>query len=104
MISLPWPLERVGRRAYGKVHRHGAKSWHTPMVRIGRDWASAAIAERWPTWQSSLEPAACTPDMARWLQASIAQTANALAAWTDRIAAGHDAPAPTVQDIGWWVP
>jgi hypothetical protein len=82
----------------------GAKSWHTPMVRIGRDWASAAIAERWPTWQPSLEPAACTPDMARWLQASIAQTANALAAWTDRMAAGQDAPAPPVQDIGWWVP
>jgi hypothetical protein len=82
----------------------GAKSWHTPMVRIGRDWASAAIGERWPTWQPSLEPAACTPDMARWLQASIAQTANALAAWTDRMAAGQDAPAPPVQDIGWWVP
>ena len=81
-----------------------AKSWHTPMVRIGRDWASSALAERWPNWQPSLEPAACTPDMARWLQASIAQTANALAAWTDRMAAGQDASAPPVQDIGWWVP
>jgi len=82
----------------------GANSWHTPMVRIGRDWASGAIAERWPTWQPSLEPAACTPDIARWLQSSMAQTAASLAAWTDRMAAGQDAPAPPVQDIGWWVP
>ena len=82
----------------------GANSWHTPLVRVGREWACGALVERWPTWQPSLEAAACTPVMARWLQASIAQTANALAAWTDRLAAGEDAPAPPVQDIGWWVP
>ena len=82
----------------------GANSWHAPMTRVGRDWASAAITERWPTWQPSLEPATCTPDIARWLQASISQTATSLAAWTDRMAAGQDAPAPPVQDIGWWVP
>lgn len=82
----------------------GASSWHTPMARIGRDWASNALAERWPGWQPSLEPAACTPEMARKLQSSIAQTATSLATWTDRLAAGEDAPAPPVQDIAWWVP
>lgn len=82
----------------------GSQSWHTPVTRVGRDWAPHALVERWAVWEPSLRPEACTPDTALQLQTSITRTASSLAAWIGRVADGEPQTAPPVSEIPWWVP
>jgi hypothetical protein len=82
----------------------GGQEWNAATTRIDRCWPPDALIDQWESIQQRLDPSRCTAAQALACQQSMADALQGIAAWIQRMAAGAIEPAPSAQEVPWWVP